>query len=173
MTGKFLSLGDSGKADAGSSDEAAGGFGVAKAVILGTSSTFRWELHTRDNLAVSEGANVDVAIYDAPYLQGARITVFDVPERFDVHSAAALARARPAAFRGRRHVGAQPGTGTRDPVRSVHYAPGRAKIRLALVPPNPNEFVIACDIASGAARFSSGHRSVIRASSSSTSSSGC
>jgi hypothetical protein len=38
-----LSLGASGKADAGDSGEAAGGFGVAKAVILGTSPTFRWE----------------------------------------------------------------------------------------------------------------------------------
>jgi hypothetical protein len=49
---KFLSLGDSGKRDAGDSEEAAGGFGVAKAVILGTSRSFRWEMHTRDNLAV-------------------------------------------------------------------------------------------------------------------------
>lgn len=83
ILGKFLSLGESGKSDAGSSDDAAGGFGVAKAVILGTSSTFRWELHTRDNLAVSSGADADVQIFDAPFLQGARITVFDVPERFD------------------------------------------------------------------------------------------
>ncbi len=37
---KFLSLGDSGKADASDSGEAAGGFGVAKAVILGTSPTY-------------------------------------------------------------------------------------------------------------------------------------
>ena len=62
---KFLSLGESGKADAGSSDEAAGGFGVAKAVILGASESFRWELHTRDNLAVSKGANAEVEIFDA------------------------------------------------------------------------------------------------------------
>jgi len=80
---RFLTIGESGKAAAGDSDEAAGGFGVAKAVILGASSTFRWELHTRDNLAVSRGADQDVEIFSAPYLQGARITVFDVSEEFD------------------------------------------------------------------------------------------
>ncbi|MCK6527705.1 hypothetical protein L6R50_09120 [Myxococcota bacterium] len=80
---KFLSLGDSGKRDAGDSEEAAGGFGVAKAVILGTSRTFRWEMHTRDNLALSTGADAEVQVFDAPYLQGTRITVFDVPEDFD------------------------------------------------------------------------------------------
>jgi len=83
ILGKFLSLGESGKSSAGDSDEAAGGFGVAKAVILGTSATFRWELHTRDNLAVSEGANRDVAIYDTTFLQGTRITIFDVADDFD------------------------------------------------------------------------------------------
>jgi hypothetical protein len=83
ILGKFLSLGESGKSSAGDSDEAAGGFGVAKAVILGTSATFRWELHTRDNLAVSEGASRDVAIYDAPFLQGTGITIFDVADDFD------------------------------------------------------------------------------------------
>jgi len=83
ILGKFLSLGESGKSGAGDSEEAAGGFGVAKAVILGTSPTFRWELHTRDNLAVSEGADQDVRIYDAPFLQGTRITIFDVAEDFD------------------------------------------------------------------------------------------
>ena len=81
---KFLSLGDSGKRDATDSEEAAGGFGVAKAVILGTSRTFRWEMHTRDNLAVSEGAEVDVQIFDAPFRQGTRITIFDVADDFDL-----------------------------------------------------------------------------------------
>ena len=32
-----------------------GGFGVAKAVILGSSRSFRWEMHTQDNLAVANG----------------------------------------------------------------------------------------------------------------------
>ncbi len=85
ILGTFLSLGESGKSGADDSEQAAGGFGVAKAVILGTSSTFRWELHSRDNLAVSEGADQDVRIYDAgSYLQGTRITIFDVADEFDV-----------------------------------------------------------------------------------------
>ena len=80
---KFLTIGESGKSGAGDSEEAAGGFGVAKAVILGASSTFRWEMHTRDNLAVSEGIDQDVQVFDAPFLQGTRITIFDVAEEFD------------------------------------------------------------------------------------------
>ena len=80
---KFLTIGESGKSAAGDSEEAAGGFGVAKAVILGASSTFRWEMHTRDNLAVSEGIDQDVQVFDAPYLQGTRITIFDVDKEFD------------------------------------------------------------------------------------------
>ncbi len=80
---KFLSLGDSGKREeSGSSDEAAGGFGVAKAVILGVASEFRWELHTRDNLArPSKGGAVPID--DAPLRQGTRITVYDVDSEFD------------------------------------------------------------------------------------------
>lgn len=81
---KFLSLGDSGKRNAGDSEEAAGGFGVAKArdprhqphLPLG-------DAHARNNLAVSEGADVDVQVFDAPHRQGTRITIFDVPDDFD------------------------------------------------------------------------------------------
>ena len=80
---KFLSLGDSGKREAGSSDEAAGGFGIAKAVILGASASFRWDIYTRDNHAASVGAHQDVAIYASPMRQGTRITVYDVPQEFD------------------------------------------------------------------------------------------
>ena len=80
---KFLALGESGKASAGDSDEAVGGFGVAKAVILGTSTTFRWEMHTRDNLAVSQGSDQDVEVFDTPPLSGTRITIFDVADEFD------------------------------------------------------------------------------------------
>ena len=84
ILGRFLTIGESGKSGAGDSDEAAGGFGVAKAVILGASSTFRWELHSLDNLAVSKGADQDVEVFDAPRLQGTRITVFDVADEFDL-----------------------------------------------------------------------------------------
>lgn len=80
---KFLSLGDSGKGEAADSSEAAGGFGIAKAVILGVSATFKWELHTRDNLAISTAANSDVTIFATEPRQGTRITVSDVPAKFD------------------------------------------------------------------------------------------
>lgn len=83
VLGKFLSLGDSGKGAASSSDEAAGGFGVAKAVILGTSETFRWVMHTRDNRVVSLGADQEVQVFDVPRRQGTLLTVEDVPARFD------------------------------------------------------------------------------------------
>jgi hypothetical protein len=83
ILGKFLVIGESGKRDAGDSEEAAGGFGVAKAVILGASSTFRWELHSRDNLAVGRGAASDVDVFDHPPRQGTRITIHDVSEDFD------------------------------------------------------------------------------------------
>ena len=63
---KFLSLGESGKSDASSSEEAAGGFGVAKAVILGTSTSLSWELHSRDNLAVSKGSDRGLTLPSSP-----------------------------------------------------------------------------------------------------------
>ncbi len=80
---RFLTLGESGKGEAADSSEAAGGFGVAKAVILGTSQSFRWRLHTRDNLAVSEGAGAEVSIFEAPFRQGTRIEIQDVSPDFD------------------------------------------------------------------------------------------
>ncbi len=83
ILGRFLTIGETGKAGAGSSLEAAGGFGVAKAVILGCSSTFRWELHTRDNLAISHGSDQDVEVFDAPWRDGVRLTVFDVAQEHD------------------------------------------------------------------------------------------
>ncbi len=81
---KFLTIGETGKADAGDSGEAAGGFGVAKAVILGASSTFRWMMDTRDNHVTCQGADAEVAVFDAdPPLAGTRITIFDVADEFD------------------------------------------------------------------------------------------
>ncbi len=79
---KFLSLGDSGKGGADDSDQAAGGFGVAKAVILGLSETFRWEMHTRNNRAVSQGPNQPIEIFEAPFRQGTSIQIFDVPQEY-------------------------------------------------------------------------------------------
>ncbi len=81
---KFLTLGETGKADAIDSGEAAGGFGVAKAVILGASSTFRWMMDTRDNHVTCQGLDAEVAVFQADEpLQGTRITIFDVAEEFD------------------------------------------------------------------------------------------
>jgi hypothetical protein len=79
---KFLSIGESGKRDAADSGEAAGGFGVAKAVILGVSRGFRWRMHTRDNLVVAEGADAEVRIFDAEPRAGTLLTVYDVDPDF-------------------------------------------------------------------------------------------
>ena len=89
---KFLDLGSSGKGAAADSGEAAGGFGVAKAVILGTSTTFRWRLYTRNNLAESEGLDAEIKVYDAPYRQGFQLTVFDVSPKYDTQYVYALNR---------------------------------------------------------------------------------
>lgn len=81
---RFLVIGESGKRDATDSGEAAGGFGVAKAVILGCSSSFKFSMHTRDNLVVGNGPDADVEIHEAPsFLAGLRLTVFDVAQEFD------------------------------------------------------------------------------------------
>ena len=79
---KFLSLGDSGKAAAADSQQAAGGFGVAKAVILGLSEYFEWDLHTRDVLATSRRGQ-DIELRSATARRGTRITVFDIDRDFD------------------------------------------------------------------------------------------
>ena len=82
IIGKFLSIGESGKRDAANSGEAAGGFGVAKAVILGVSRSFKWTMHSRDNLAVADGADAEVQVFDAPFRQGTLLTVSDVDPEF-------------------------------------------------------------------------------------------
>lgn len=78
ILGKFLAIGESGKRDAVDSGEAAGGFGVAKAVILGSSQSFRWEMHTQDNLAVANGMAEEVQVYEATRRQGTKLAVHDV-----------------------------------------------------------------------------------------------
>jgi hypothetical protein len=82
ILGKFLSLGDSGKTDATDSEQAAGGFGIAKAVILGVSETFRWELYSRDNHAVSKGAGQEISVYEVAPRQGSMIRIYDIPEEY-------------------------------------------------------------------------------------------
>jgi hypothetical protein len=80
---KFLRLGGSGKRDASSSEESAGGFGVAKAVILGASSTFRWELRTRTLRLWCAGSGQAIEHDEVPFRQGTQITIYDVAQEFD------------------------------------------------------------------------------------------
>lgn len=77
---KFLSLGDSGKAGAQNSGEAAGGFGVAKAVILGISERFEWDLHTRNVQALSR-PGADIEITDHTPRQGTKIRIYGIPDK--------------------------------------------------------------------------------------------
>ncbi|MFO0578979.1 MAG: hypothetical protein U1A78_33665 [Polyangia bacterium] len=77
---KFLSLGDSGKSGAQDSDQAAGGFGVAKAVILGLSEHFEWELRTRDVVALSRRGE-DIELGTGPLRQGTQIRIRSLPSR--------------------------------------------------------------------------------------------
>jgi hypothetical protein len=79
---KFLTLGESDKGG-----DAAGGFGVAKAVILGATGTFNWKLHTRDWLVQCSSIDADVQIEKSLKRQGAEITLFDIPDKYDwMHS---------------------------------------------------------------------------------------
>ena len=72
--GKFMVLGDTTKGG-----EGAGGFGVAKAIILGGSKTFRWRMWTRDRIYVAEGFDQPVLEYFAPsYRRGVSLTVYDL-----------------------------------------------------------------------------------------------
>ena len=79
---KFLVLGESGKRDDDSGDQA-GGFGMAKAVILGASRSFRWEMRTQGLRVVAEGMHKPIAFYDAEYYQGVKLTLFDIDSTFD------------------------------------------------------------------------------------------
>ncbi len=73
----FLKLGASGDEKRQAGGGSAGGFGVAKAVILGCSPTSEWEIHSRDNFISSEhlGLDVDVAEQKRGYLAGTRVTI--------------------------------------------------------------------------------------------------
>jgi len=80
---KFLSLGSSTKIVTASDAEIrAGGFGLAKAVILGASETFNWEMHTQDYRYLGEGFEKKIPVYSAPYLQGVKLTLRDIERKF-------------------------------------------------------------------------------------------
>lgn len=68
---KFLALHGTGKDVEGRF----GGFGVAKAVILGPSESASWTLHTRDNWFTGEMASNNEVIETKPYRQGTQLTV--------------------------------------------------------------------------------------------------
>lgn len=68
---KFLSLHSTGKAVQGRF----GGFGIAKAVILGPSDTARWSLRTRDNKFNNEMAEANAQVESVPFKQGTEIKV--------------------------------------------------------------------------------------------------
>ena len=77
----FLVLGRSKGKGAQQSDKA-GGFGLAKAVLLGCSETFRWKLHSLGSIYLSQGLDEDIVEYPAPFFkQGVTLTVYDVKKQ--------------------------------------------------------------------------------------------
>lgn len=68
---KFLSLHSTGKAVEGRF----GGFGIAKAVILGPADTATWTLRTRDNYFNNELAQANEFVQSVPFKQGTTIEV--------------------------------------------------------------------------------------------------
>lgn len=75
----FLTLAKTGKSK---EEDSGGGFGLAKAVILGAAPNGLWTLHTRDKLVRStpDSATTDYVIEDAPMRQGTLITLYGVPD---------------------------------------------------------------------------------------------
>jgi len=74
LVGKFLRLAASGKAGGGDVG-LAGGFGVAKAVIFGASTTRDLEITTRNIRAVTTPGTLKVNLYSAPMTNGTRIEI--------------------------------------------------------------------------------------------------
>ncbi len=85
---KFLVLGASGK---GGDSGSAGGFGAAKAVILGATPTGRWEVHTRGFGAKPQPGSLKYSYSTMPERTGTQIVLHDVPANsvwmrmFDMH----------------------------------------------------------------------------------------
>lgn len=81
LVGKFLELGSTGKSEEDSGEDA-GGFGMAKAVILGASPTFHWEIHTQNRVVQSLPNSVKYEMFEADsYRQGVRLTLYDIPDQ--------------------------------------------------------------------------------------------
>ena len=86
VEGKFLSLAGTTKIQSaineGNVEEALGGFGVAKAAILGMSTTLKWEIHTGDYYWTSVDPPEGYAFgsdRSNEYVKGVRIVLYDVP----------------------------------------------------------------------------------------------
>lgn len=75
---KFLTLGGTGKSGESGGD-VAGGFGMAKAVILGVSPTGRWEVHTRDIGVSPVPGSLRYNVYQMEPRQGTKVVLYDVP----------------------------------------------------------------------------------------------
>lgn len=71
----FFRLAATGKAG---DPQASGGFGAAKAVILGASTSGRWQVRTQDVTARS-GEGIGYRLEPSVYYQGVEITLYDVP----------------------------------------------------------------------------------------------
>jgi hypothetical protein len=82
---KFLSLGDTTKfATAERHEVQAGGFGLAKAILLGASKTFSWTLETRDHTFTANGFDQPIQIRTAStWRQGTLLVVRDVSEKYE------------------------------------------------------------------------------------------
>lgn len=79
---KFLSLGDTSKIATMSSREMQrGGFGIAKAILLGASETFTWTLHTRNRIFTSHGFSSEIAIHSGRPRQGTKLTIVGIEKR--------------------------------------------------------------------------------------------
>ena len=80
---RFLVLGESGKRGDGSAHENAGGFGIAKAVILGASESFRWNLRSRDKEVISKGIEKPIEVENLfEFRQGVTLMVHDVHAKY-------------------------------------------------------------------------------------------
>ena len=81
---KFLSLGDTTKiATAQRNELQAGGFGLAKAILLGASKTFTWTLETLDHRFVAQGFDHPIEIRRAASRPGVTLSVSDVSPKHD------------------------------------------------------------------------------------------
>lgn len=80
MENVFLSLGNT---DKGGDPDSAGGFGIAKAVILGAATKGRWSLRSGDYEIKSSEAYGDYNIFTHARTQGVEVTLWDVDTGYD------------------------------------------------------------------------------------------